>query len=357
MITLGSIKDQVAKVLNVCASDARVAEYVNRAERRLLPTGHWVGSVRRYRVCTNDACLTWPRQIETIEGYTVDDHPGTIRNSWFEFIGNGPGGLKQNCYAGMTLVDRGLACAFDDVRWNGTTPPQLLLYADDANDVGARVLLKFFDSNGQKVYSFDTVSGRTIEGVFVTVVAPPAYATVMILDENGLSTGTPFTVLRGGLYEVQKPVTNGVFRLYCYDPLLFTQYPLAYYEPSETLPEYRRSMIPYLTQMASCSRLPCQSKNVTVMAKMRHVDVMVDTDSLVLTCEEALLEEVDAIQLGEPPARDIAGSETAHQRAMRLLQEQLSSFEGDGAVVAMRFQDAAVFGGGGVPAYNSPGYW
>lgn len=346
MITLASIKDQVSKIIQTCPDDARVAEYVNRAERRLIYTGKWVGAVARLKICTNDACLTWPRQIQTIEAYAVNTTPGVIRNEWFEFIGNGPGQIGETDYRGDTLIDRGLACTFDDVRYNGTTPPRLKLYADDASDAGKRVLLKFYDSNGNKVYTNDPIAGW-IEGVFVTLVAPPAYATAS--DPVG---GTAFTCLAGGLYEVQKPATNRVIRLYSYDPVLATQTPLGYYEPSETLPRYRRSLIPYLASFTSCATLPCSSKYVTVLAKLQHVDVSLDTDSLVLECEEAILKECEAIKFTDPPPGDEAAAAAAHAKAVMLLQEQLNSHIGDGAVIAVRAEDSEIWGGGGVTAFN-----
>lgn len=348
MITLGAIKSRVGKILNVCQDDSRVAEYLNRAEARLITEGKWKGTVATYRICTNDSCLTWPRQIETIEAAAICKTPILIRNQWYEFLGNGLGILDPT-QADCQLHDRGLACAFDDVRWNGTTAPQLKLYADNPADAGARVLLKFFDSNGNKVYSYDTASANTIEGVYVAIVAAPAYATAMILNGAGVSTGVPYTVMGNGLYEVQKPVTKGVIRLYCYDPVLFTQYPLAYYEPSETLPEYRRSIIPGMSTLGVCAgtTTSCQQKQVTVRAKLKHIDVVVDTDSLLLSAE-ALCKEVEAIYLSEPPVSNEAAGAVAHAKARAILDSELANYQGDGVVQPLRFQCNSTFGAGGI---------
>jgi hypothetical protein len=152
ILTLADIKTAVARVLSTNTNDERVAEYVSRAQERLLHKGKWVGTYGRYRVCVNDSCLTWPREIETIEAAALCNWPIDIRNGWYEFLGTGPGVSNDNCGCARNLIDRGNSIAFDDVRGTGK---KLAFYADSIEDLGAEVLVRYYDSNGNKYYTTD----------------------------------------------------------------------------------------------------------------------------------------------------------------------------------------------------------
>src|SRR6188474_248827 len=106
-LTLSSVRDAIAEAIGCCADDDRVARQLNKAQRRLMAKNKWVGTTVRYRVCVSAGCLTWPRQIETIEAFAICDCPGRLRDQWFEFLGHGfglmssEGGLCAN-----VMVDR-----------------------------------------------------------------------------------------------------------------------------------------------------------------------------------------------------------------------------------------------------------
>src|SRR6266576_2921899 len=93
--TLSDAKDPasgIARVLNLSPSDDRFRFYLNEATRRLVETGElFYGLFARYQFCVTDSCLTWPRQIATIESAAVCNNPITIRNQWFEFLESSSG--------------------------------------------------------------------------------------------------------------------------------------------------------------------------------------------------------------------------------------------------------------------------
>lgn len=326
-LTLGETRPRIGKILNICPTDLRVVEYVNAAIQRLLPKGKWVGTYQRYKVCLRSGCITWPACVETVEAYAIDAYPGTIRNEWFEFIANGPGPRSENDYTGRTLIDRGEACVFDDPRGSNQ---RIRLYADDARDAGAAVLVQYLNSYGEKVRTIS--GGLNVEGEWITLVAPPAYA-----------VGS-YDLFPNGIYAIQKPVTNGVVRAYSYNTSDLTQYPIGYYEPDETIPSYRRSFIPGFSYQLSCgSEFGC----VTAMVKLKFKPAVNDNDLLLITSLPAIEDECMAVKLGEKPDTK-EQAELFEASAVRRLQEQLDSWLGDGAVPVVRGENNETWGGGGV---------
>lgn len=328
-LTFADVKVMLARVLTLPASDDRVAEYCSRAQERLLHKGKWVGTYGRFRVCVNDSCLTWPREIETIEAAAICKLPMTIRNDWYEFISSGPGILTESCGPGLTLVDRGDAVAFDDIKGTGK---KLSLYADSAADVGKQVLVRYYDSNGNKVYS--TVSGVVVEGEYLTLVAPPSYVQ------------STYEVMPGGLYGVVKPETSRMVRLYEYDTVALTRRPIAYYEPDEINPVYRRSLVPGISDSCSTgeSEDGCATKTLDIVGKFRQRAVSNDTDALIIQSAEALRLMVQSIRKEENNLWDDAAKYEA--RATQVLNEQLAHWMGDGKVQPIRVVGAEYSGAG-----------
>lgn len=326
-LTLASVRASVARVLSVPETDSRVAEYVTRAQERLLHKGKWVGTYARYRVCVNNSCLTWPREIETIEAAALCDQPVDIRNDWYEFLTSGPGIISADCGPSLTLVDRGDAVAFDDVRGTGK---YLSLYADSASDVGKQVLVRYYNSSGGKVYS--TVSGETIEGEYLTLVAPPAFVE------------STYAVMPGGFYGVVKPATVRMVRVYEYDSVALTRRPLAYYEPDETNPVYRRSLVPGVAGSCTGDDDACSIKTIDVVGKLRQRGVSKATDALIIQSAEAIRMMVQAIRKEENDLWDDAAK--YELGAVRILREQLAHWMGDGKVAPIRITRPEVYGAG-----------
>lgn len=332
-ILYGDIKAAVARVLKWNTTDARVAEYVSRAQERLLHKGKWVGAYGRYRVCVQDACLTWPREIETIEAAALCNWPMDIRNGWYEFLQSGPGVMAENCGPCLTLIDRGNSIAFDDIKGEDK---KIALYADSAADVGAQVLIRYYDSNGNKYYTTDS-DGRPVEGEYLTLVAPPAY----VYSTN--------EVLPGGWYGITKPVTKRQVRAYEYDTVDLAYRPLAYYEPDETNPSYRRSLIPGLSNTCNvASEEECATVTVDVVGKFRQRTVRKDNDALILESGEAIRLMVQTIRKEEDNLWDDAAKYEA--RATAILDEQLRHWLGSGAAVPIKIVGAQSWGGG-IPNY------
>lgn len=259
--------------------------------------------------------------------------PGTIRNSWYEFSIQGPGLLNADASWYNNLVDRGTMPTFDEPS-NATSV--VAVTAEVAEVAGARILLRGYDENAAWIRTEDPPSsGLWIDGEYVAIQ----------LGVTHYST-RKFTNITG----VVKPVTNGPVRLWQYDvPTALIVKALAYYEPDEEVPIYRASLLPGLATRHGCPTLtscgcPSTSTQVTVMAKLRHLDVHSDNDFLVLGCEAAFVLGTQAVLKERRNLWDEAQKYWAS--AERELQNELSSYEGDGAIPTFKREGTQTWGAG-----------
>lgn len=322
-LTLGSARSEIAKAAGLCTSDSRVADYVNTAIRRLLPKGYWEGTVSRYRICANSACLTWPRQIHTIEALAVDSVPRKIRNEWYEFLEAGPGVMGRTSNDGLQMVDRGNACAFDDIT-AGSITSYIRIYSD-VPETWKYIILQGHDENGNWIRTQD---GTTwIDGLKVAIPTDPA---------TPVTTTKKFSTLE----RVIKDKTNGVVRLYEYSGSAIVK-SLAIYEPDETLPHYRRSFIPGLQNLSTNG--VCNKVNVVVMAKLAYYPVANENDFLLIGNLDALVEQVRALKNYEN--KNLSEGMACEALAVKYLQNELGESDGSGEVIQMRV-DTVLFGAG-----------
>lgn len=343
-LRLSDLRIPVAEVLNVCATSGEVVTMVNRAERRLLRIkgGKWVGATARMRICTEaTGCLAWPRQIETIEAFQVCNVPGTIRNGWYEFSTQGPGLLNADTSWYNNLIDRGTLCTFD----TPTNSTSLVGVAGEfgvTEAAGARILLRGWEGSTWIRTEDPPASGNWIDGEYVSIVG----------GATNYSTRR-FSAITG----VIKPITKGPVTLWQYDvPTASLVKQLAWYEPSEDVPIYRASLIPGLATRRGCPPLTncgCRTEDktqVTVMAKLRHIDVSDDNDFLVLGNEAAFVLAVQALLKERRNLWDEAQKYWAS--AERELQNELSSYEGDGAIPTFKYEGRSSWGAGVQNAIN-----
>ena len=187
-ITLGDIKTNVARLLSMSGTDSRVVGYINEAQERLLYKGKWAGTYARYVITSSNGCITWPRQLETIESVAVDEKPAVVRNEWFEFLESGYGLLDSSDGDSLTLVDRGEAATFSDIAGKDK---KLRLYTTVTLDAGVKVLLLGYDEGGEWIRSLDSATNTYHDGEYVT------------LTSTYVDTINNFSVVTGA----QKPVT------------------------------------------------------------------------------------------------------------------------------------------------------
>lgn len=324
---------QIAAAVNLCPGDPRIYGFLNQAVVRLLPRGQWRGTVVRYKFCVGPTnCITWPRPIESILAWAVCGLDGTVRSHYYEFLGFGPGQFSECCSpgcgprfmfngfpcgGGSQLVDRGLAVAFDDICGVGK---KIRVYNDLPMDDGKTILLQGLDENGNPV---STDSGN-IPGELVTLNGP-------FVDTNTIW-------FPNGLTGVQKEETKGLVRLYEYDTVTTLQKLLAIYDPDETLPEYRRSVVPGLRCRATAD---CQQTQITILAKLKFVAVKAPTDYLLISNPAALKDMVQSVKKRQDNL--IAEAVAYEQSAIAALEQELSTFHGDGTADPVQVQNSAIY--------------
>lgn len=300
--------------LNLCEDDSRLTGYINRACERLLYEMESVGTWIKYRVCLTDGCITWPRQIESVITAAVCNRPITLRNQFFEFLETGFGIIKTDS-CGLKLVDQGEACAFDDVTGTGKI---LTIYADVTETTTEPVIVQYYDLNGQWVRTQNS-DGDWIDGEELAIPAAGNY------QDASLECAP------NGLVRVIKPETNGTIRLYEKTIIGGALKPLAYYEPSETVPVYRRSLIPSLANATCCdAQDACDSKAVTIIGKIRFIPAESDNDFLSISHVEAIRLACQGVAKEEKDLFD--DSIKFFARAVDLLKKQLEHYQGPGVV-------------------------
>ena len=332
-LRLIDIRATLARVLNECTTSQHVVDIANEAHRRLVSRGNFLGTTQRYRICTSaEGCLTWPRQIETILAYWRCDNPGIVRNGWYETSLTGPGLLDGEDIQTNTLIDRGTAATFDQPTGTASTV-KVISDVPESTVPTSTIILRGYDENAAWIRT--QVGGTWIDGEQVNIANTPNYTT------------NYFTQIT----EVIKSATNGPVRLWEHDTTLGTDTrALAYYEPDETLPIYRCSVIPGLGNLNGCgsssrsSTSSCTGNQLTVIVKLRHIDVVYDNDFFLLGNLAALKLMAMAILKEE---RNLPDESAAYEaKALRELQMELNSFEGDGSVPTIKQESYQTWGAG-----------
>lgn len=340
-LTLGDVRPTVAKMLSMSSTDSRVVDYINEAQERLLYKGKWPNTYARYSVTNSNGTITWPRQLETIESVAVDDRPAVVRNEWFEFLETGIGLVESTGSDSGTLVDRGQACTFSDISASSDEPDKNLKVYYNSADNGKTINFQGYDDNGSWII---TQSGSTYaDGVTLTfdTSSDTADTSVAGFTHYVPFTGAGFTQKWTSLVAVRKDVTNFNVQVYEVEATgEITARLIADYEPTETSPIYRRSLITGLADDGS------STSTVTVVGKLRFIPAIKDADWLFINYESPIKELVMSIRKAE---QNLINEAQAYEaRAVNLMEEYLMHYLGDGAAMIPKFTSPATHGGGGV---------
>lgn len=308
----------ISRAINIAACDARFVDILNNAQQRLSEMGRWWGTYRRLYVCFNGQCITWPREVATVEGLSMCREGVQILNEWYEF-GNAvraPDPAESRCEL-RALMDRQNASTFLDIG----TSAKYRIYPSVAADAGTKIVLQGNDTNNVPIRTL--VGTSYIDGEQITLASPFATST--------------FEFYPPGLTGVIKPVTKGRLTVYAVDPISGVETRVAVWEPGETNPSYRRSFITNLPQCgdaASCSPsangctptpLPsCSGVQAEAIVRLEFVPALVDTDWLFISnlqavkCGMKAQEKEDRNQYQE--------AEIEWARAKRILRNELEKY-------------------------------
>jgi hypothetical protein len=183
--------------------------------------------------------ITLPRRYSGIIGLTIDGFCGglalPVRNPWYDFAPGGANRLDGSTFGRGAIPIEGRFTTFAD--WN--VPLMLRIKVEQPENPGTIIFRGTL--NGQKLYSLNS-SAMWIEGV--------------ALDFSN-TTATTAQVFDAPPYSVVKPVTQGRIFLYTVDADGLETL-VAIYEPTETLPKWRRYKVPVLPSFVTSPQAPVQ---------------------------------------------------------------------------------------------------
>jgi hypothetical protein len=402
--TFGSVKNQLARVTQngMCATDPQLLARVNEAQERLLNKGLYAGTYARYAVCIYGACITLPREFESIVGYNFEGKPCQVYNQWYEFMANGPGISQAGDW--RRLIDRGYAPTFRSLE----AQKYIKVYTDLAEDASATILIRGSDTYNNRVQTIENgsyidgerlnlsagsgnssvlvfgltgnnIAGNGVYAWYTTTYSKPAYKNIngwtmqwngadgwyivspdnsFEIDSNSGSENYPWLASWSGsesgivltelprttrnafrdIDAINKTATKGWVRIYAVDPTTGSESCIGILAPDETLPMYRRYALPGYSNTDGSA--------VTVLAKKKFIPVVSDDDDLIITNLGALKMMLIAIEKEENNNLDEAMK--YEQKAVLLLQEELKEVQG--SIVALPQIQMEAFAMGEIPA-------
>lgn len=308
MLTLKDAKNsRIPSYLGTCPDSDDFVSYINEAMNRLITRGNWNGSYQRIRLCTTNNCLTFPREIVTVQSLAVCSQNVPVKNMWWEFVPNAGYSLNgcSDACPGPGFIDRGFYPIFNDMSSGGG---YLRAFASMASDYGKKIHIFGYDSNNQWIRS--TEGGVQIDGFKMTLASPYVQSSFIVTNITG----------------VQKEETDADVNLYEVDPADGSLLQLGTYEPSETVASYRR----YQFNGSQCDTC---TTTFTGIAKLNFIPVSVDSDYLYISNLPALKEMCKAIKFGEMESADSERKSLYHERrAITELNHEKQNLNGDDTI-------------------------
>lgn len=274
-LTLGKVKEELARMpaINLCADDPRMLDIINRSVEQLIVRSSSEPVHRRIRICADNACVTFPRQVAAITDVALCTQNVPVRNQWYEFLSHQGVFVDgtANCN-GLNFSFRGTYPSFADMRTgsDGVAVEKIKVYADVLEDIGTYIWLRGYDENNRWIRTeYDGVwyDGERIDLALCSV--------------------TPQTTVN--IYKVftsaTKPVTKRDIRLYSYDTVTTTERALAVYQWDEESPAYQRYLVnggQGRACVGSCSTGSNPPLTVTGMAKLNYMPAHDDQDQMMI---------------------------------------------------------------------------
>lgn len=308
-------------VLGMCNDNIPLlAEYVNEAQRNLLYADEagdegWWGTWAEiaFNVSRSQPYVTMPRDIARLELVNACTMPVQVNNQFYEYLRFGNGRMPKDpgrcqCDNLLQTYSRNNVVTYYDMP---KSPQYLRAYITNSQDDGKRVLFQGIDNNGVTVTSED--NDVVVQGIFVDLTTPFAQTPIQIYPITG----------------IQKDVTIGPVRIYAVDPDTGDETLLLVMQPSETTALYRRYFLNPLP--SNCCGVPGSEGQVqvTAIAKLELIPVIVDTDYLLIQNQQAIIEECKAVRYSKiDKAEARAMSRDCHRIAIKLMNGELNHYIG-----------------------------
>lgn len=313
--TLAEIRDSnVASIAGVVASSDAFTAYVNEATERLLDRGDWWQTVAAVNLCVKRGCVVLPRYIASIREMKTCGGYTQVSNEWYQFqnptsyysndyyngYGNGFNGLWDWNWCQQNMVAKGVVPTHNTIMGAGR---KVRAYAQTNADHGKSVTIFGLDNNQRPLQHRDPDTGVWMDGIVLRLLNPYAE-----------TEGYVSTIDRVLKDETQKPIT-----LYAYNVADAVLEDLAYYEPSETNPAFRRYQFnawPMKDEDGNEKYRP-----VCALVKLNFVPAKYPTDLVLISDIPALKLMVAAIKCEE--GNDFSTAQANEFKAIQALNFQL----------------------------------
>jgi hypothetical protein len=322
-VTWGQMKNQVGQPIGLDACSPNLLSLFNEGANELWDLGDWVGKNQRYKLrvtpdCHGNKIISWPRQIETIEKVNICNRPVGVRNQYFEFMSNAVGQIGSRGRAGYNERWGNISLLGDrsEVPTNEDIIPgdkRVRVYTERIENKG-RILILGYNDAGNWIRT-QLPNGEWQDGEYVDLANAPA------------TTHNIFASITGVQFDVTP--RNGNTYLYSIDPSN-NERQLATYDYSVEIPSFRRSI---LSGLPNGDGQNCEC--VTVLAKMRFIPVIFDTDYCQIGNISAMKSMLQYIYKRDNDK--IQDAEMYKQNAIQILNDELKQYNGYGAKKMLDF--------------------
>ena len=300
-LTLSQARQKLFRYVGSTLDDGAVTDRINSALERIYNSGKWKGLMASVSFNQSSALANWwaspiprtltlPRRFQAVLGVTFDHYPRLTYPRWQEYIAGGSGGISAGL--GMQkIVDAGDGF----VTWSDPTTSFFPRFEiTDLNDVGQTVHISGLDAAGNQV--FDSSGNNGI---------------LVVLTQAGVTLSTQFAKV----ISIRKPITEGPVNLLAVNPTAAGQVnQIASYEPTETVPSYKRY------KLASAD----YTNTIDCLCKRRFVPLVngPDDDAALIPDNEGAV-KMTLMALQYEDKNDLERAETYFQKAIQLLNSEL----------------------------------
>jgi hypothetical protein len=323
--TLSSFRAQWPdEAMGICQADAKVRNYANEAQERLLmdPScpdegwwGGWITMNLTAAVSSSVTYVTTPREISRLVDVAVCQNPIHMRNGFYEYLKYGSGLQPKTCPATCAGeyqgYDRDNVCTLFNL--NAAPAKTIRIFPTDARDAGRRVLLQGKDANGQVVLTTDPGTAHSAPGEYLLLAFP------------FVDSVNQYTAISG----IQKDETYGPIQFFQVDPVTLLDYPLSTMEPTESTASYRRYLLAGVLNLPICCTGNSTTIQITAQGRLDFIPVVNETDYLSIPNVPALIEEAMSLRFNKMDSTASNQQSMLHHiRALNLLFGQLDKYVG-----------------------------
>lgn len=266
--------------------DEKIFRQLTKAVKLLVNKGLNDALLGEFSACVCNGCVTLPRDVGTVLGVDVCGQPTLLQDQFFKYHINGPGTRSGSC----VITEMGQVCTFRDP----SEPAYLVAEVTSAADNNKKLRVYANDVTGKKIFTAGP-NGTLEEGFLVPLIF-------------GFSQRNPNVPAIGQIYRIRKDVTKDFVKLIAVNESDgASQTLIGNYEPSETLPQYRRIKVPHKSE-------------VLVKYKKATLDIRSLNDWISVNNVEALEVACRAVKFRSDDKYDQARA--AEAEASRILAEE-----------------------------------